>query len=232
MTNIIPIKQSPIYSQALKMGARFTEGAGWLIPSLFSMPETEETAARSCIVLADASSRGKVYLEGQTAESILSLPPSQPTLAVGQGIQLNDRILFRLRADQFFISTAAEDVEMVAAELTAAAQKTAGLITATDMTHGRSQLLLVGPKAAELLGRLCGLDFHDQFFPNLAARHSSVAKTRQLILRHDFDRTASLPVYSLIGACSLAPYLWETIIEAGRDRDIIPIGQHTVNELK
>ena len=232
MTDNTPVKQSPIHTQALKMGARFMDGAGWQMPSQFSTQESEETAARSRVALADVSNRGKIYLEGKTAATILSLLDSQAVPGIGQGIQQNDRTIFRLRADQFFISTTAEEVESVAAELTATAQKSAELITVTDMTHGRSQLWVVGPQAAELLSRLCSLDFHDHHFPNLTARHSSVAKTRQLILRHDFGRPAPLPVYGLIGSRSLAAYLWETTLEAGRDLDIIPIGQITLDRLK
>jgi len=231
LTDNTPVRQSPIYSQALKMGARFTEGAGWQIPSLFNMPESEETAARTHVALADVSDRGKIYVEGQTAASIL--PLSNP-LAIGEGAAQDGRYLFRLRDDQFFISTTAEDAEAVTAHLTAAAQSAAELITVTDLSHGRSQLLVIGPKAAELLSRLCGLDFHDSRFPNLSARQSSVAKTRQLILRHDFGGQAldPLPVYALIGPRSLAAYLWQTALEAGRDGHILPIGQSAVDGLK
>jgi sarcosine oxidase subunit alpha len=190
------------------------------------MAESEITAARSHVALADVSDRGKIFVEGQTAESILSLPKS---LAVGEGLEQNGRTIYRLRADQFFVSTTADAVELVTAELTAAAQNATGLVTVTDVTHGRSQLLVVGPNAAVLLGRLCGLDFHDSQFPNLAARQSSVAKTRQLILRQDYG---SLRLYSLIGSRSLAAYLWKVTLEAGRDLSIIPIGQETIDALK
>jgi heterotetrameric sarcosine oxidase gamma subunit len=231
VTDNTPVKQSPIYSEALKMGARFTEGAGWQIPSLFSMLESEIAAARTHVALADVSDRGKIFVEGQTAESILSLPKS---LAVGEGLEQDGRTIFRLRADQFFVSTTADAVEAVTAELTAAAHNAAGLVTVTDMTHGRSQLLVVGPNAAVLLGRLCGLDFHDSQFPNLSARQSSVAKTRQLILRQDYggQDIGSLRVYSLIGSRSLAVYLWKTTLEAGEDLFILPVGQETIDALK
>jgi sarcosine oxidase subunit alpha len=139
------------------------------------------------------------------------------------------RTIYRLRDDQFFISTVANDVEGITAGLTTAARKAEGLVTVTDMTHGRSQLLVIGPKAAELMSRLCGLDFQDSQFPKLAARQSSVAKTRQLILRQD---TAELPAYALIGSRSLAAYLWRTTLEAGRDLRIAPIGQKTFDGLK
>ena len=225
MTDNTPVKQSPIHFQALKMGARFTEGAGWEIPALFSMVETELSAVRNHVALADVSDRGKLFVEGNTAESILGLSAA---LAVGEGVLQDGRSIFRLRSDQFFVNTTANLLEGVAAELAALAEQAAELITVTDMTHGRSQLLVVGPKSGELLSRLCGLDFQDGRFPDQTARQSSVAKTRQLILRQDM---AGLATYSLIGSRSLAAYLWQTILEAGRDLDIAPIGQVTVDRI-
>lgn len=224
MSDNTPVKQSPIYSQALKMGARFTEEAGWQVPSLFSISETELAAAQKDVALADVSDRGKIYVEGKTADSIFP-----QALTIGEGVHEDGRYVYRLRQDLFFVSTTAEAVERVTAELSAAAQEAAGLITVTDMTHGESQLLVIGPKAAELLSRLCGLDFHNSQFPDLAARQSSVAKTRQLILRHDFGGVA---VYALIGARSLADYLWKTTLEAGQDLSILPIGQASIDRLK
>lgn len=228
MADNTPVKQSPIYSQALKMGARFTEGAGWQIPSLFSMKESEIAAARNQVALADVSDMGKIFIEGEMGDTIPLLSEDQPALSVGKGILQNGRYIFRLRSDQLFVSTPADGIEDAIKELSSAVQSRDELVTITNMTHGRSQLLVVGPKAAELLSRLCGLDFHDSQFPNLSARQSSVAKTRQLILRHDAGK---VPIYALIGSRSLAAYLWETILEAGRDLHIVPIGQDSVNTL-
>jgi sarcosine oxidase subunit alpha len=207
------------------MGARFTEGAGWEVPALFSMAEAEINTARTHVGLADVSDRGKILVAGKTAGTILSLTDS---LEVGQGVVQGGRSIFCLRPDQFFVTTTAELTDSTTAELTDAAEKSADLITVTDLSHGRSQLLLIGPKAAELLGRLCGLDFHDSRFPNQTAQQSSVAKTRQLILRQD---NGTIPAYALIGSRSLAAYLWQTTLEAGRDLQILPIGQASLDSV-
>ena len=53
----------------------------------------------------------------------------------------------------------------------------------------------------DLLDMRDGLDFAEASFPNNRARQSSLAKTRQLILRRDFG---ALPAYTVIGARSLA----------------------------
>ena len=107
-------------------------------------------------------------------------------------------------------------------------------VTVTDVTHGRSELTIVGPRGPRLLSRLCGLDFQTQAFPNNYARQSSLAKTSQLIIRSDClsaSGAETIVAFTLIGARSLAAYLWETVLEAGRDLDIAPIGQAALVQL-
>ena len=59
------------------------------------------------------------------------------------------------------------------------------------------------------------------------AKQSSVAKTTQLIIRRDLGEQ---PAYALIGGRSLAAYLWQTIMEAGQDLDIQPVGNAVLVE--
>ena len=63
----------------------------------------------------------------------------------------------------------------------------------------------------------------------VAAKHStSVAKIRQLIVRCD---KRELPAYIISGGQSNAIYLWGTLLEAGHDLKIGPIGRTAVDEL-
>jgi sarcosine oxidase gamma subunit len=103
-------------------------------------------------------------------------------------------------------------------------------VAITDVTHGRADLVLVGPKSPVLLSRICALDLHPGNFSNLMAKQGSVAQTRQLILHQVLQTPAGspLPAYSLIGPRSLAHYLWNVILEAGRDLAIRPVGQATL----
>ncbi len=109
--------------------------------------------------------------------------------------------------------------------LTQAQVASPDLITITDITQGRTDLRLIGQQSADLLSRLCGLDFDSYQFPDRNARQSSVAKTRQLILHHDMG---DLLAYSLIGARSLGVYLWDTISMAGRELGIMQAGDEAL----
>jgi heterotetrameric sarcosine oxidase gamma subunit len=219
-----PVKLSPIHQTAVKWQAQFEVAAGWQVAQLYQSVEAETAAARQHVALADASANGKISVQGEQAGAILQASD----LAIGAGQTAEFGHIYRLRANLFFVSTPPGAEAAAMRLLTAAAQSRSDLVTVTDMTHGRAELLLVGPAAAELLGRLCGLDFHPSAFPNDTAKQSSVAKTTQLVIRRD---AGNLPAYTLIGARSLAAYLWETILHAGRDLEITPVGQAAINKL-
>ena len=165
----------------------------------------------SRLVLADESHYGKLLIHGRAggravAALGLSVPPK-----VGSSTGDSQLRAYVLRPDQLFISTAPGGE---AAALTALLATPADeMLTVTDVTHGRAQLRLSGPRATEVLSRLCGLDIDDAHFPNGTALQTSVAKTTQLVIRDDL--ADGRPSYRLIGARSLGAYLWATLLEAG-----------------
>jgi glycine cleavage system aminomethyltransferase T len=102
-------------------------------------------------------------------------------------------------------------------------------VTLTDVTHGNAELRIVGPQSRALLSKLCGLDFHPRAFPNGCAKQSSFAKTVQIIVRRDIGE---LPAYAVIGARSLGAYAWETILHAGEEFGIEPVGEECLRGLE
>lgn len=214
------LKLSPVHEIALRGGATMAEEAGWLIPQSYEGVRV----STSRVGLIDESGFGKIMIHGRAGGQVAAVLGIEPPEAIGQGVFAGDTAVYRLRADQLFVSTppGSETVALAAAD-------TGGeRVTITDVTHGRAQLRLVGPASAELLGRLCGLDLRADHFPDHTARQTSVAKTTQLIIRHDLvDHDLDdgrLLSYSIIGARSLGAYLWETILDSGSDLGIRPLG--------
>lgn len=202
------------------MGAKYSEQGGWLVPQDYGDVVAEAAALRSAAGLIDASARGKLFIEGDSAAHVLRTLWGAPVLEIGEGAVISMGTLFRLRPDQHLLLTKpGAEIEAMQALSTAPSEH---LLTVTDRTHGQAMLLLVGPASREVLNRLCGLDLRPSAFPDLSAQISSVAKTRQIIIRLD---VGDLPAFALIGASSLAAYLWETILVAGRDLGLQPVGQ-------
>lgn len=158
--------------------------------------------------LADASTDGKITVEGAAAAAIVTAAWGVTGLAVTAGAEIPGGKVYCLRPDWFFVHTAADAVAATLDALTAAVARQNVLITVTDVTHGRAGIRVQGPGSAELLSRLCGLDFRPAAFPNGTARFSSLAKTRQLLIRDDRD---GLTTFFVFGPRSLGRYVWEVM---------------------
>ncbi len=211
--NGVPLRLSPLHHIAAEAGAQFAQVGGWQLAQVYRSVDEEVALARRALGLADQTARGRILVEGRDGGALLGVD-----LGVGSGAALGTSRVYRLRPDLFFLSTPPGNEGGVLEGLRA--QAAGRHLTLTDLSHGRAELRLVGPAGPAVLGQLCGLDWAR--FPDGEARQSSVAKTAQLILRRDLG---AVPAYTLIGARSLAAYLWEAILEAGRAHGIVPLGR-------
>ncbi|GAB4578627.1 MAG: hypothetical protein Fur0022_13630 [Anaerolineales bacterium] len=224
------MKLSPLHT----LPASFTTQNDWQVPESFSTLEFELTALRERVALADLSATGKITVEGQHAGELIqsALNVDASSLQINAGIATGPIGTYRLRKDLFFLHTAPghEDSLLASLEKIRVSPRSSAseLITITDITHGRAEIGVFGPSSPTLLARLCGLDFHESQFPNLTAKQSNVAKTPQLIIRHDF---AGIRAYALVGDRSFGVYLWETALKAGQDLGIAPVGIKTMRAL-
>ena len=221
---------SPLHSRLQSLDAEFAGRDGWQVAERF--PDAGQDVASRGVAIADESANGKLQVQGEEAEGLVRAAFAAPDLAVGKSASIEapgpGRVC-RLRRDLFFIGTAPGEVaaalDRLRRELQAAGQPEAAV---TDLTHGRCELRLVGPAAPELLSKLCGLDFDLGRFLDGDARQSSVARTRQLIVRGD---AGGLPSYSLIGGRSLGAYLWDTLMQAGEEFAVAPLGLRDLRAL-
>ena len=212
-----PVKLTPLHSTAQRLGATFTEQRGWRIPEVYTTSEAEIVAAQGSLALADETPNGKLLLEGNEAESVLMDVFDTDSLKVNEG---RDGI-YRLRNDLFFVSTPPGREVRTQKKLTTTLKTSEQFVTITDITHGRAEIRVIGPHSQELLSKVCGLDFQPSAFPNETAKQSSLAKTTQLIIRRDIG---GLSAFSIIGSQSLGSYVWNTMMEAGREFGVVPIG--------
>jgi heterotetrameric sarcosine oxidase gamma subunit len=94
-----------------------------------------------------------------------------------------------------------------------AAESAAGeFVTAVDLTHGRAMMRITGPRAEDLLARLCGVDLADDMTPDGAAFRSSVAGVATDVIRDD---RAGARSYLLHCERSAGRYLYGVLQDAG-----------------
>ncbi len=199
------MKTSPIQQQS---SATMIDQNGWALAGQFGDVAGETAVLQNKVGLIDMTGSGLVRIEGKGAAEMLGATD----LANGSGQPIDGGTLYRIRQDLFFVHSGVGNGSTIADTLTEQANASEHLITVTNVTNGNSVLLLIGPQSSEVLSCLCALDLHESQFPSGTAKMSSVAKTRQLIIREDIN---GIPAYHLLGGRSFGRYLWETIIEAG-----------------
>ena len=89
-----------------------------------------------------------------------------------------------------------------------------GLVSVFDATHGRALVRVTGPLAAELLAKVCAIDFSEDISPDGVAFRSSVARVVTDVVRDDQDGEVS---YLLHCERSSGQYLFGALMDAGEE---------------
>jgi sarcosine oxidase subunit alpha len=198
------MRLTPLFAATQAHGAEFIDVNGWRFARIF-------------------------FIEGIDAHAALVAAYAVAPDVVGAHTAVADGGLYRLRHDQFYLSTSPGGERQAQTGLEAAIIERRLFVTVTNQTHGLADLRLIGPQSRAVLSQLCSLDFAEAAFPNQTLKQTSVAKTKQMVVRRDFG---PLPAYTLVGAQSLAAYLWEVVLTAGREFGIEPIGVAALRELE
>jgi sarcosine oxidase subunit alpha len=216
-----PIRLTPLHSATQHLGAKFFEMGGWRFPEAYTTPAAEVATARQSVALADVTPHGKLQIEGAAALDAVKAAFRRAPETIGAGLQVEGGHLYRLRPDQFYLSTPPGGEGQAQTHLEAVIAENKWFVTITDLSQALAEMRVIGPNSRDLLSKVCALDFHPDAFPNLTAKQTSLAKTNQLIIRRDFGE---LPAFTFAGAQSLAAYVWGVVLEAGREFGIVPVG--------
>nr|MBA3409369.1 sarcosine oxidase [Geodermatophilaceae bacterium] len=100
------------------------------------------------------------------------------------------------------------------ARLESAAESADGFASFVDLTHGRALIRLAGTRSADLLAKVCGIDFSDDITADGSALRTSVAKLVTDIVRDDQD---GVPSYLLHCERSSGSYLFHALVDAGTE---------------
>ena len=222
-----PRYTTPLHGRWEPLGAHLTEVAGWQVPERFGDGATEERAARGGVALGDETPRAKLLVQGDDAARVIAAATGLAAPRVGE-VSGGRVTACGLRPDLLLVAAGPGEGEGILKALEDTAARAPGLVTVTDVTHGRFEYRIVGPQAPRLLSKVCGLDFDDSAFPDRRARETSVARVKALVVRAD---AGELPGFRLLGGRAPGAYVWDVLMEAGAEFDIAPIGAAALRSL-
>jgi sarcosine oxidase subunit alpha len=91
----------------------------------------------------------------------------------------------------------------------------------TDVTSAYASFYLIGSQLEPLMRRLTALDIRQDFLPVNSCAETAVAGVDALLVR---SGEIALPALRLYVAWDVGEYVWESLLETGREIPITPLG--------
>jgi dimethylglycine dehydrogenase len=252
-----PLKTSPLYDRLLAKGAVFGARFGWERPLWFSSVDPprddysfhrgnwhtavgkECAAVRSSVGVLDQASFAKYEVAGPGAEGFLdrlcanSLPSSIGRMSLTQmctprgGIEC-DVTVTRLAADHFYVVSAAgtecHDFEWLARHL-----PDDDSVELANVTNRDAVLTLAGPHSRDVLQAITDTDCSRKAFPFFRARELYAGRVLVRALRVSYVGELG---YELHHATEHQRYLYDLLMEAGREYGIVDFGYRALDSMR
>lgn len=217
---------SPLHERHVALGAKFSEFGGWLMPLQYSGVVAEHRAVRSAVGIFDVSHLGKVRVVGSGAADFVNrclsndlrrIQPGQAQytlLCNADGGVVDDMIAYLISADEVFLIPNAANCETVAELLTEAAP--AG-VRVVNEHRDHAVIAVQGTSSDETLAAL-GLPVGQDYMSFVSGRWGD---TDLIVCRTGYTGERG---YELVVPAASAGNLWDAVLAAGTEYDILPCG--------
>lgn len=232
--NYHPRKTIPTYGAQLRMKPKKMTNLGdWMRPEIYTGPAEECRAVHERVGLIDVSTLGKIDLRGKDVVKLLEKVyiNSWANLKVGRirygvmcddsGIIFDDGTTARLGENHYYMTTSTGGAETVYQWLEWWLIGTGLDVCVTSVTGGMAAVNLAGPRSRDVLRKLTDADVSPAKFPYLACLQANVAGVPCLLLRIGFVGEMG---YEIHFPAEYGDYMWETIMDAGKEFGIAPFG--------
>ncbi|MFF7748998.1 sarcosine oxidase subunit delta family protein [Streptomyces sp. NPDC007971] len=247
-----PIRTTAVHGWHVEHGALFENVGQWKRPWYYpqdgedmeSAVLRECRAAREGVAFMDASTLGKIDVQGPDAAAFLDLLYTNmiSTLKVGMirygvmcrpdGMIFDDGTVIRLARERFLVTTTTGNAAAVLdwMEEWLQTEWPELRVHCTSVTEQWATVALVGPLSRRLLGSLAPqLAVSNDDFPFMAWRETAVAGIDARVCRISFSGELAYEI-------NVSPWdalaLWQALYEAGAPYGITPYGTETMHVLR
>ena len=206
--------------------------------------QRESLAARESAGILDASTLGKIDIQGTDASEFLNrvYTNSWSKLSIGKcryGLMLNedgmvydDGVTTRIGENHYIMTTTTGGAANVLGKLEDYLQTEWPELDVylTSVTDHYSTASICGPNSKKILMKLFpNVKFDDENFPHMSFQNASLDKINCRIMRISFTGEHS---YEINIEAKYGKSLWEKCIEAGKEFNITPYGTETMHLLR
>jgi len=225
------VLRSPLYDIQKRLGATFTEFAGYEMPVQYSSIREEHMAVRKAVGLFDVSHMSNVWITGADAEKLLSLTTvedasrvrlgaSQYTEILRENGTIIDDTIFMHLGERFMMIPNAGMNHIVTKWLNDQAQQHHLKAKAEDVSREYVILAVQGPRSRETLQKLTECDLNSLKF--FCCEQATVAGVPCLLSHTGY--TGELGFELQITPTKKAAAVFQAILDAGKEFGIQPIG--------
>lgn len=244
-------RTTPMHRWHLEHGAEFEDVGDWKRPRYFPVRgedmhaavQRECAAVRDRVGILDASTLGKIDIQGEDAAAFLEMIYTNgwKKLAIGgcrYGLMLNehgmvfdDGVTTRLGEHHFHMTTTTGGAARVLNWLEEWLQTEWPdmQVYCTSVTEQWAVAAINGPLARELLAELTDIDLSSEAFPFMAMRAGKIAGVPARVYRISF--TGEL-AYEINVPARYGRYVWEALLAAGQKHGICPYGTESMHVLR
>jgi aminomethyltransferase len=220
---------TPLYEVHRRLGAQFTEFAGWAMPLRYGSEVAEHRAVRIAAGLFDLSHMGEIDVSGPEAAAALdrALVSKPSAMRSGQarysmicaedGGILDDLVVYRLHEQQFLVVANASNVASVFAALVDRAAGFDAIVT--DATAEWALIAIQGPAASSILARTTEIDLEPLKYYTVET--GQVLEADVLLARTGYTGEDGFEIYCRPDDAEM---VWEGLANAGSEDGLVPAG--------
>ena len=245
-------RKTPIHEWHVKNKAEF-ENVGqwkraWYYPKddegMHEAVQRESKAARDSAGILDASTLGKIDIQGTDASEFLNrvYTNAWSKLPIGKcryGLMLNedgmgydDGVTTRLDENRYIMTTTTGGAANVLGKLEDYLQTEWPELDVylTSVTDHYATISVCGPNSKKIVSQVIpDLDFSDESFPHMSFKNAKIGKIKCKVMRISFTGEHS---YEINVQANYGKSVWEKCMEAGKEFNITPYGTETMHLLR
>ena len=220
----------------------------WYYPqnneSMHEAVQRESLAARASAGILDASTLGKIDIQGSDTSEFLNrvYTNAWSKLGIGKcryGLMLNedgmvydDGVTTRISENHYIMTTTTGGAANVMGKLEDYLQTEWPELDVylTSVTDNFATASVCGPNSKKILNKLIpDLNLSDENFPHMSFKEAQIGKIKCRVMRISFTGELS---YEINVQANYGKSLWEQCMEAGKEFNITPYGTETMHLLR
>ena len=221
------VKQTYLHDKHVALGAKMVDFAGWHMPVQYTSIIEEHKNVRENIGLFDVSHMGEVFVIGKDAVEFLNkiVPQDVSKLTDGkavycqlpnrQGGLIDDLIIYKLKEQTYLVicnaSRVDEDINWMSIN------QRGYDVHLDNQSHNLSLIAVQGPKAIDLMRKLGYTEDQESF----TIIESNLLNIPMYISRTGYTGEDG---FELLVINEYAEYLWDKLLEEGKEFNTMPIG--------